>query len=225
MLGLGVWQLYRLNIKNEAIQLIENRISSPAKSFSSFSPHDSDDHHTKYMIQGDFLPGKDMFLYGSHPKHKEKHGYFVLTPLKLVDGGVVLVNRGWISPTSVNEIIQKQTMSQRSLNNVEIVAVKMIPKDYGGDRTSAKHRNDKKRNIWFYMDMNEMAGFVNESIESRFYFTLLSGEPMDDSITGVDKEYFLNIYNNHLLYSIMWFALAISLGVVCYMYYRNQDRS
>lgn len=51
--------------------------------------------HRPIVLEGQWLPAHTVYL--DNRQMNGRPGFFVLTPLQLIDGGVVLVQRGWIA--------------------------------------------------------------------------------------------------------------------------------
>ena len=223
LIGLGFWQIYRFNIKRDMLSVIERKVTAQPIQFNSSMQHAPEQKYVKYAVSGRFVYGDEMFLYGNHPSNPGRHGYFVFTPFVMSDGEHILVNRGWITPTGVDQFLRSQ--STKFMNQYDdertIVVVKMLNDDQ--IRTSTIHDNNKTRNIWFYVDLPAMGRFIEKSVESRFYMVLTAGEPMHDDLEIVQASYFMNIqHHHHVVYAIVWFALAIALVVMCVMHYNNR---
>lgn len=219
---LGFWQLYRLGVKNEIIHQMQLDLAQAATPFHRDMPEYAYKHHSKYSINGQFLYGKDMFLYGTHPTQSGKHGYFILTPFTTEDGIDVVVNRGWISPTMIEQFVKHQHAKYNTPDPRHIVAILVKPSECP-ECTQHTHNNDRNRNIWFYVDLPAMSKFTERDLRQDFYMTLLEGEPFSRELFIATADHFLAIPNDHLWYAITWFSLAIALVVIYIMYNRQED--
>ena len=99
LIGLGSWQLQRLEWKNALTADIRGRGAAAPVNL----PLDLSDpalEYTPVRLQGRFLHEKE--LYVSARPQAGKVGSNIVTPLRLDDGRAVLVSRGWVPPTSKN---------------------------------------------------------------------------------------------------------------------------
>ena len=78
------------------------------------------------------------------------------------------------------------------------------------------HENQPERNLWFYMNLDEMRQHLNEPIEN---FYILAKDNPNVSPRGRDLE--PNLRNNHLGYAFTWFSLAIALLTIYVIYHRR----
>lgn len=138
-LGLGTWQLYRLDWKLKLIKQAENALNDDPVPITSLSQNGDEDQlklFRKLTITGEFLPleihvgprtkaslntadtaNKGGGIIGGG---KTEMGYYVVSPFQIVeDGGedglikkgdVILVNRGWV-PREVKDDIVKRLVS------------------------------------------------------------------------------------------------------------------
>lgn len=58
-------------------------------------------HGQRVQISGRWWPGREVLL--DNQTHQRKIGVHVLTPLRLADGGLVLINRGWLAASPYRE--------------------------------------------------------------------------------------------------------------------------
>ena len=97
MLALGRWQLLRAD---EKIALLENAARSRAAPAVALERVDdvaaAADAYRRVRVSGRWL-GERQLLWDNRA-HAGRAGYEVVTPLRLGDGRLALVNRGWIAP-------------------------------------------------------------------------------------------------------------------------------
>jgi surfeit locus 1 family protein len=91
---LGFWQRDRAHQKealNAHIVAFEN---APAQRVGDVPIALKDIEFHRVVATGEFMPERVVYL--DNRPYKDQPGFYVVMPLKLADGGVVLVNRGWI---------------------------------------------------------------------------------------------------------------------------------
>ena len=95
--GLGIWQLARLQQKRDFNQAVERGLAAPAVPIERLLAHADDPTSIRYRPAeaiGTFDVGHELVLYGR--SQNGEPGNHVLTPLRLPDGTAVLVDRGWV---------------------------------------------------------------------------------------------------------------------------------
>jgi surfeit locus 1 family protein len=88
---LGNWQLRRAEEKTEVGKHVTELASRPIVPLAGQAPAE----WQRVSLAGEWLPHGAIFL--DNRVHEGRSGYHVLAPLRLADGEVVLVNRGWIA--------------------------------------------------------------------------------------------------------------------------------
>ena len=102
MVLLGLWQLRRLDEKRELVATVEARQEEPARAVEELVPADAsvDDEaveaveHRSVTATGTYAD-EDTFVVENRTFNSAS-GAWVLTPLVLDDGGIVVVNRGFL---------------------------------------------------------------------------------------------------------------------------------
>ena len=194
---LGVWQLYRLNWKNDLIENINNSINAP-KIFDSYEKYEE---LITISLNNDFeLIGNPIFL--ESKTQQGKVGYHAVLPLTYKDNFYSVINLGWLSdkdPEYINNILE---------------AIKSQDSFYAYTR----YLSDKKQifvpenqpddNIWFSILKSDLEKYYNSNFNSRYYFVLFDPRIKPD----INPLAFLR--NNHLNYSITWFLLSLSSAIM-----------
>ncbi len=94
LIGLGVWQLQRLEWKEGLIAKIEARVHAPPvtlKEAVARARAGEDISYLRVKTEGRFDHGKERYVYAVTD---EGVGWHVITPLATPDGEVVLIDRG-----------------------------------------------------------------------------------------------------------------------------------
>lgn len=93
---LGIWQLDRADQKQRLQAAIEQREALPALEENGLARdaiQAEAQEHRRTTVTGTWRPEHTVFL--DNRQMNARVGFFVLTPLQLRDGSVVLVQRGW----------------------------------------------------------------------------------------------------------------------------------
>jgi surfeit locus 1 family protein len=97
---LGFWQRDRAHQKealNARIVAFEN---APAQRVGAASLPLKDIEFHRVLARGEFLPEQVVYL--DNRPYNDQPGFYVVMPFKLVNGGYVLVNRGWLPRNLAN---------------------------------------------------------------------------------------------------------------------------
>lgn len=214
LIGLGVWQLQRLNWKSEIIATIDTQLALPASPLP-FGPIDADVwRYRKTVVEGRFHHDKELHLYAASAAGKP--GYLIITPLERSDGSFVFFNRGWVP-------LEKRQPETRPEGQIEgIVRLTAIGRKPWEQNTFVAD-NEPQANIWFYGDLDGMAKF-REIVHYAPIFLEADDTPNPGGfpIGGQSR---IKISNDHFNYALTWFSLAIALLIVFGFYVAEQQRA
>ena len=201
--GLGLWQLQRLAWKTALLDEIGERINAPPQplpppgAWASLKPQNYD--YRPVAADGLFDHAKEALVFRSTAAGP---GYFVLTPLQLLSGGTVIVNRGFVP------LDHAQPATRAAGQSPGIVHV------------TGLMRPPEPRNLFTPAD-NPAKGeyFTRDPALIAAHFGLSQAAPftIDAAATPVPGGWPLGgttelaIPNNHLSYALTWFGLALGL--------------
>lgn len=217
LIGLGVWQVQRLEWKEAIIADRMERMNAPAVTLSAVPAGDWRAFELRPVrARGVYRHDKSLEI--ASRTLKGRPGVHVLTPLVLSDGaGTVLVNRGWVPPVNVRDPAEFRRPGG-------VVTVDGFLR--AGAKTSAwVPDNEPANDIWFYADAPAMAKarglanvkpYVIELAPTAAGLAGARGYPIaGQTVTAIN--------NNHLQYAITWFGLAATL-VVIYVLFQVRRR-
>jgi len=92
-LTLGFWQLARAKEKTLLLQTYESRLHAAPIPLEQL-PKNTDLRYHRVQISGRLANAHNIFI--DNKIHNHRLGYEVVTPFLLDNGGIVLVNRGWV---------------------------------------------------------------------------------------------------------------------------------
>jgi surfeit locus 1 family protein len=209
LIGLGLWQLQRLSWKETLIAEVESRVAGPPvdapapADWGKLDPADYEYRHVRLGGAYDFSRQALVFRALDHPRGRfGGPGYLVMTPLRLADGAIVIVNRGFIPQDQKDRF---ETPAQAASGNAEVT----------GLMRSSEPRNwftpadDPAHDQWFTRDPAAIAAALK--LERAAPFTIdadATGGPGDLPQGG---ETILAFPNNHLAYAFTWFGMALAL--------------
>jgi surfeit locus 1 family protein len=218
LIGLGVWQLQRLQWKEGLIARIESRTKGEPialKQAIAMVRDGRDPSYYRVRVDGRFHHAKERYLY---TVSDGRVGWDVITPLETADGDMVLVDRGFVP----DELRDPSSRAPGQVENVvAVTGIVRLPETQGlfiPDNEPAAYR-------WFWRDLAGMArtAFPSGVIQVAPFF--LEAEKTD--IPGGWPEggqTRLEIPNNHRQYAITWFLMAAALLVIYGLYVRSVYR-
>ncbi len=208
---LGNWQVERLAWKDALIASSGSRQQQPALSLDKITDfaalqkplHDYRNVTARgHYIAG--LPPQYWFAQIVDPPADWAHrttGRHIIQPFQLLDGRVVLVDRGFV-PDGVDEV--PAPASEVELH-IELHGVlRWFP-----PRSSWDAEDDPSRDFWFVRDAQKMAAHLG--IAAAPFFIELARTDTSIPLGGQTRMVFTN---NHLGYAITWYGLALALAIV-----------
>jgi surfeit locus 1 family protein len=213
LFGLSIWQIKRLNWKNDLVSKFNQQIAKEHLALNSKKNLDiANDEYQIFTAKGRFIHQSEIYL---GPRYqKKKQGFFILTPFKLADNSLILVNRGWIIKDNKSKDKRPESLSKK-MQNIKIMLRKgQYQKRFIPD-------NDPKENFWFWLDMQGISEYLKYDFGS-FYFDQMPDDNSSNSgvkAVGTDK---ITFRNDHLSYAITWFVLAIFAFLVILFYIRGK---
>jgi surfeit locus 1 family protein len=218
LIALGAWQFARKAEKEQLIALIESRLAGPPVSLSRqpWTPDSASVEFTRVTFPAEFVRGEEVFVYtsgsGLRPDVKEP-GYWVMSPARLADGRVVIVNRGFVP--DARKDAKTRTEGEPS-GVVNVVGVIREPEPRG----TFTPKDEPDKNLWFVRDPAGMAKAKNWGTVAPFYVDQ-EAPPAPGGLPRVGPLK-VNLPNNHLQYAVTWYGLAAVLLVASLLFWRSR---
>lgn len=213
LVGLGGWQLQRLQWKLDLTQTIDQQIALPPVPFPSGSFDPDAWQYRRLEVNGQFHHDKELYMFG-HSSRGEP-GYLVITPLQREDGSFILFNRGWVPPERRDPATRPDGQIAGTVT-LEGLGRKPWPQH------SFVADNEPDANIWFFGDLDAMAAkWGITDYAPMFMEADAAPNPGGWPLGGQSKT---KLRNDHLSYALTWFALAIILIGVYIAYVIAESR-
>lgn len=214
LVALGTWQVERLAWKRELIANVEARAHAAPVDVPAPTqwPQLGDGSHYEYRrvtVSGTFIHRNEVQVYTVSDVGP---GYWVLTPLQLDDGALVIVNRGFV-PTDKRE---PSTRPEGEVEGRVSVTGLMRAPETGGLFLRA---NDPQNNRWYSRNITEIAKARGMDRVAPFYVDA-DATPNPGSLP-IGGKTMLTFPNNHLSYAITWYILAGMVVVAGWYVTRN----
>ncbi|SCY89009.1 SURF1 family protein [Microvirga guangxiensis] len=212
LLSLGTWQMQRKAWKESLIQQIETRAYGEPGAILPESEwarwHADQDEFRKVRVTGTFLHDLEAHVYGLAPGTRQGapiQGYYILTPLRLATGGIVMINRGFVPTDLKNPATRPQ--SQPS-GQVTVTGLVRAPEA----RNIFTPNDDLARNLWFARNPQAIA--AARGLESVAPFLIDADATPNPGGWPRGGQTPLTLPNNHLQYAVTWYGIALTLVAV-----------
>lgn len=214
-LALGTWQVIRLQWKTALIARVDQRVhaapaAAPAPiSWSRVSKEQDEYRHLR--LHGHFLEELGTLVQASTVLGS---GYWLLTPFCNDDGSIVMVNRGFVPASTPRRPGQRSSHSacSRAPAAVDVTGLLRISEPRG----AFLRENDAAGNRWYSRDVRAIAAARGLG-EVAPYFVDQDAAPENRGLTQTAGQTpepvggltVISFNNNHLVYALTWFALAV----------------
>lgn len=215
LVGLGSWQVQRLRWKLVLIERVEQRVSAlptPVPGPERWSQvNAADDEYRHVQVTGHWLDDAEAVVQASTTLGA---GFWVLTPLRQADGSVVLINRGFVPPGRRDPA----THSAGGTAPATVTGLLRITEPGGGFLRS----NDPAANRWYSRDVQAIAKARGLPKVAPYFIDADVGPSSDTAPVGGLTV--VSFHNNHLVYAITWYTLALMTAWAAWRVMR-EDRS
>ena len=205
LMSLGIWQIHRLQWKEQIIQRIEASLTAQPIPIEHVLSDYQNHLFSPVTIKGTGIKNASFFIMGK--THKRRPGYHLLTVMTLPNGDNLLVNWGWVQDR--NSHLSKELPAQFK-GRVRIPdqtkwympAHKPSEQTWGNIDISAMEKAMALKLLPFYV----------ESIRPN---TGKAPYPVRQTI---------NLPNNHMGYAVTWFGLALVWAIIISLFIRREQK-
>ncbi|ARQ02857.1 SURF1 family protein [Pseudorhodoplanes sinuspersici] len=202
--ALGVWQLERRIWKLQLIGQVEQRIHAAPVAVPGPETwpriNAADDAYLRVRATGHFLNDRETLVQAVTERGS---GYWVITPFRTIQGFTVLVNRGFVPPDLRDS--EKRKKGQVAGETIVTGLVRMTEPKGGFLRS-----NDPAAGHWYSRDVAAIAAARGLSEVAPFFIDAdTTPNPGGWPVGGLTV---IAFPNNHLVYALTWFALALMLA-------------
>lgn len=202
--ALGIWQVQRLGWKKDLIARVEARTHAApvpppaAPQWAALQAAPSSFEYRRLRLEGEFLHADEALVQATTALGA---GFWVLTPLRLADGSLVLVNRGFVPP-------QRRDPATRGAPPAKgpaiVTGLLRISEPKGGFLRDNAPQEDR----WHSRDVTAIAA-ARDLPAARVapYFVDAEATPVGQwPVGGLTV---LRFSDNHRVYALTWFGLAL----------------
>jgi surfeit locus 1 family protein len=214
LLGLGTWQVQRLGWKEGLIaQRNAALTAAPVPLPTTLDDARPLEFHP-VRADGEFLNDHELYLNAQSLKGDQ--GFHIVTPFRLSDGTILMVDRGFV-PTD------KRAPATREAGEIagpaSVTGLLRLPEAPGWFTPP----NEPDKNSWFSIDLPAMAQAAGVGSALPFYVD--AAATPNPGGWPVGGQTITELPNDHLQYAITWFALAAALVVVYIRFAQRRLRS
>jgi surfeit locus 1 family protein len=220
LVALGNWQVQRLHWKRDLIERVEQRVhAAPA---AAPGPQDwpqvsaASDEYRRVRLSGTLLPALSAKVQASTALGS---GYWLLAPLRAGDGTVTMINLGFITMEQARKLPLSQPVAP-----FEVTGLLRIGEAGGG----FLRKNDPAAERWYSRDVAAIAAsrrlaavapyFVDADAATAARLAARSGFAPVGGLTVI------SFHDNHLVYALTWYGLALMMAGACLWVVRDERR-
>jgi surfeit locus 1 family protein len=215
--ALGVWQLERRIWKLDLIARIDQRIHAPVVSAPAPAAwstiNAADDAYRHVDARGHFLHDKEILV---QAVTEFGRGFWVMTPLVTDAGLTMLVNRGFVPPDRRDPVTR---MGGQIAGETTVTGLLRMTEPKG----ALLRPNDPASGRWTSRDVAAIAAARGlRNVAPYFIDADAAPAPADAPRGGLTV---IAFPNNHLVYALTWFALAVLLTGATVLFVRDEWRA
>jgi len=171
------------------IDKVERRVhAAPVDLPASFG----DDEYLHVRVAGRYRYEAQVF---TQAVTEQGAGFWVITPLAMADGSMLLVNRGFVPPES------RDAVKTGPQDEVQLSGLLRLSEPGGG----FLRKNDPAGGRWFSRDVAAIAAQQGlQNVRSERFLDLDAGAALP--IGGLTV---ISFHNSHLVYALTWAGLAL----------------
>jgi surfeit locus 1 family protein len=212
LIGLGVWQLQRLQWKLGLIAEVNGHMAAPPVSLDEILKMGPDGaQYRRVALAGRFDNSREAYVFttgeGGEPV------YHVLTPFRTDDGRVLLVDRGYVPKEKLDPATRTSVSAETDLTGVWRVP------DAPGAFTPAA---DTAHRIWYARDVRAIA--AADHVELAAPVVIEADAAPNPGGWPKGGQTVVSFRNEHLSYAVTWFGLAAGLIGVYLAYHASKGR-
>lgn len=201
LLGLGTWQVERLQWKRSLIAERQAQLAAPPQTLPAASDKWGEWEFRPAVVEGVFRHDLEQ-LFGVAAIDGQL-GHHALTPLIRPDGRAVLVDRGWVPADRAHPAARREGQVPG------VVRVSGIARYRGDDRPGwFTPNNQPKERLWYWYDLAALERALGLKLLPVVLEADAAPNPGGLPIGGQTR---IELTNNHLQYAITWYGLAAGL--------------
>ena len=225
--GLGFWQLQRLEQKQTLIAAVADRASlkpielPPVAEWQSLEPAVYDFRPVTLTGKFDHQNVISVFtaLYDARGD-MEGPGFWIMTPFKLDSGGTIIVNRGFV-PQSSKDLFASTSQGIEGIAQSTTITGIARKSEQVGPFTPGPDISNRVEYVRSIDRLSAMMG-IDHTLLPQIYVDQVAGEK---GVLPQGGETKMTFPNRHLGYAITWFGLAAVAAIMTLYWLWRQRRA
>ncbi len=221
---LGTWQVQRRAWKLDLIARVDERVHAPPvpapppAQWAGVTAANSE--YLRVRASGTFLNESETLVQAATELGS---GFWVMTPLRLADGSIVLVNRGFVPP-------ERREPAAHGVREGESAGAVIGLLRMSEPRGAFLRHNDPAANLWYSRDVQAIArarGLPAGQVAPYFIDVEkppASGTTPTPEGVPVPGLTVISFHNSHLVYAITWYTLALMVLGAGWIVIREERR-
>lgn len=210
--GLGTWQIKRLHWKQGIIESIER--AKTEEPIAELPPNETIAAHEFERVKLSGWWVRETEFHVTPRYFKDTLGYHIYAPLKLKDGRVVIVNRGWVPAKKKEAKERPGSVAKGYATLTGMIRV-------GADRNTFTPASQAEKNVWFGRDVEQMAAHVKLEKVAPVTVDLIGKQ--DANVYPIPFDGEIKLYNQHLSYIVTWYGIALGILVIFLVYHYKRE--
>jgi len=211
LIGLGSWQLYRLQWKEGLIAQRQAALDAAPVALPATLADAAPLEFHPVRADGQFRNDRELYLNAT--SRRGDAGFHIVTPFILADGTALLVDRGFV-PT------ERKAPESRAAGEIasetSVSGLLRLPEKPGWFTPA----NEPEKNSWFSIDLAAMAQAAGLDRVSPFYLDADATPNPGGWPQG--GQTITDLPNSHLQYALTWFGLALALVAIYIRFARRR---
>ena len=200
---LGIWQIQRLNWKNELIKNFEDiRTASPINI-------ENIDIKEFVKIKTEGVINRKNKIFFPAKTNNGKVGLRLASEITLKNGKKYLLDEGWFENSKFEYFKNNQDIFKESIEGY--IRYPRNPKLFTPD-------NNLEKNEWYTYDLLSIKIFFSSPINNKFFIKKLNSNKEDFLIPA---SHIYQFRNNHLQYAITWFLMSFAFFILFLVYLKK----
>jgi surfeit locus 1 family protein len=232
-IGLGSWQVWRLQWKTALIARVDARVHASAVSapdrrhWSGITAQDDEYRHVS--VRGTFLNERTTKVQATTVLGR---GFWLITPLLVANGDIVLVNRGYVparasdwQPQDPDRIASLPGPAEPGATVTTVTGLLRMSEPGG----AFLRNNDAASGRWYSRDVEAIAAARTLGTVAPYFIDAEANANATPADTGAGVREpvagltVIAFHNNHITYALTWFAMAL-LMALAFLYNLRQSQ-
>jgi surfeit locus 1 family protein len=214
LIALGIWQIERKAWKEALIASLTERVAAPpqalpaAKDWAKLDR--TSDEYRRVKFTASFDNAGEALVFAAATAFRPdvtSPGYWVFTPARLADGGVIVVNRGFVPDARRDPKSRPQGQIAEPIEMTGALR-------WADDRHWFTPADDPARNLWFTRDPAAIAAAKDLDPKMVAPFYIEQEAPPPPGGLPQPGKLVVALPDNHLQYALTWFGLAAVLAIM-----------